>query len=77
MASPGRATRAQYLRFHFVIPEAEVLKVGSRVRLHRRELVLQHVNDFRQFWVSPSELPSLHEHIQEKALVINVRLFAD
>lgn len=66
---------AQYLRFYFVISEAQVLKVGSCIRLNRRELVLKHVNDFRQFWISPSKLPSLDEHIQEKALVINVCLF--
>lgn len=53
--SSGSST---YLCFHFVIPEAEVLQIGSCVGLHRRELVLQHVNDLGQLRISPRKLPS-------------------
>lgn len=65
----------QYLCFHFVVSEAQMLKVGGCIRLDRWELVLEHVNDFRQFWISPSKLPSLDEHIEGKALVTKVHLF--
>ena len=70
-----RNASLQYLCFHFVVSEAQMLQVGGCVRLDRWELVLQHVNDFRQFWISPSKLPSLDEHMEGKALVTNVCLF--
>lgn len=76
LAPPETETHSvQYLCFYFVISEAQVLKVGGCIRLNRWELVLKHVNDFRQFWISPSKLPSLGEHIQGKKFVVNVCVF--
>ena len=46
-----------HLGLDLVVPEAEVLQVGGRVGLDRRELVLQHLDHLRQLWVPPAELP--------------------
>ena len=62
-APPGACQAlGAYLHFHFVVAKAQVLQVGGRVRLHGRELVLQHVNDFGQLGVTPGKLPVRERH---------------
>lgn len=65
-APQNRKGLQPYLSFHFVIPKAEVLEVGSGVGLHRWELVLEHVNDLRQLRVSPGKLPWLENTFKER-----------
>ena len=54
----GSEYRVWYLRFDLVVTEAQVLQIGRSVGLHGRELVLQHLDNFRQLWVSPAKLPA-------------------
>lgn len=60
---PGHGRlRGSYLHLHFVVAKAQVLQVGRGIRLHGRELVLQHVNDFWQLRVTPGKLPTWKRH---------------
>lgn len=55
--SPPTGRTFQYLSFDLVVSEAQVLEVGGRIGLDRRELMLQHLDHLWQLWVPPAELP--------------------
>lgn len=48
---------APHLHFDLVVSVAQVLQVGGGVRLHRREVMLQHVDHLRKFGVAPRKFP--------------------
>lgn len=54
--SLGAAPPATNLGFDLVVSEAEVLEVGRRVGLDRRELVLQHLDHLWQLRIPPPKL---------------------
>lgn len=56
----------QYLRFDLVVSEAEVLEVGSGVRLDWWELMLQHLDHLWQLGIPPAKLPAdAHTYTEE------------
>lgn len=46
-----------HLHFDLAVSIAQVLQVGGGIGLHRREVMLQHVDHLRKFRVTPRKFP--------------------
>lgn len=65
----GATTPATNLGFDLVVSEAEVLEVGRRVGLDRRELVLQHLDHLWQLRIPPPKLSAETRNTEAESLL--------
>lgn len=54
-----------HLHFDLVVSVAQVLQVGGGVRLHRREVMLQHMDHLGKFRVAPRKFSEAERNVKD------------